>query len=172
MSDVRTGRRRSRIRSFIGDQRGTAAFEMAMVYTLLVFSLLLPLADLAIAGFKFISAYQALRDMGQRTQYSPPADVTDGTVITAWKAALPSAISGYTVTPEIYCGSPGTVAPCASGAASPRWTSLQQRRFAATTASPRCCTGVTDSPQCASALHVVHLELDARGGRHHRSGVS
>jgi hypothetical protein len=56
--------------------------------------------------------------MGQRTQYSPPADVTDGSVIATWKTTLPSAISGYTITPQIYCGSPGTAAPCASGAAS------------------------------------------------------
>ena len=118
MSEVRTGRHRSGKRSFIGDQRGAAAFEMAIIYLVLVFSLLLPLADLAIAGFRFISAHQALRDMGQRTQYSPPADVTDASVIAAWKSALPSTISGFPITPQVYCGSPGTVAPCSSGAAS------------------------------------------------------
>ncbi|QDW36937.1 hypothetical protein FFI89_007160 [Bradyrhizobium sp. KBS0727] len=118
MSTVRTGRHKSGRRSFIDDQRGAAAFEMAIVYGFLMFSLLLPLADLAIAGFRFISAHQALRDMGQRTQYSPPADVTNASVIATWKSALPTAISGYTITPQVYCGSPGTVAPCSSGAAS------------------------------------------------------
>ncbi|MGY8637465.1 hypothetical protein RAD15_33845 [Bradyrhizobium sp. 14AA] len=118
MSEVRTGRHKSGRRSFVDDRRGAAAFEMAIIYLVLVFSLLLPLADLAIAGFRFISAHQALRDMGQRTQYSPPADVTDASVIAAWKSALPSTISGFTMTPQVYCGSPGTVAPCSSGAAS------------------------------------------------------
>ncbi|MBR1279255.1 hypothetical protein [Bradyrhizobium sp. AUGA SZCCT0283] len=118
MSTVRTGRQKGGKRSFIGDQRGAAAFEMAIVWLVLTFALLLPLVDLAIAGFRFISAHQALRDMGQRTQYSPPADVTNSSVIAAWKSALPTAISGYTMTPEVYCGSPGTVAPCGSGAAS------------------------------------------------------
>ncbi len=91
---------------------------MAIIYLVLVFSLLLPLADLAIAGFRFISAHQALRDMGQRTQYSPPGDVTSASDIAAWKSALPSTISGFAITPQVYCGSPGTVAPCSSGAAS------------------------------------------------------
>ncbi|MDA9397727.1 TadE/TadG family type IV pilus assembly protein [Bradyrhizobium sp. CCBAU 45389] len=118
MSEVRTSRHKNGKRSFVGDQRGAAAFEMAIIYLVLVFSLLLPLADLAIAGFRFISAQQALRDMGQRTQYSPPADVTDPSVISAWKSALPATISGFTITPQVYCGSPGTVAPCSSGAAS------------------------------------------------------
>ncbi|MBR0712155.1 TadE/TadG family type IV pilus assembly protein [Bradyrhizobium liaoningense] len=120
MSEVRTGRHKSGKRSFVGDQRGAAAFEMAIIYLVLVFSLLLPLADLAIAGFRFISAQQALRDMGQRTQYSPPADVTDSSVISAWKSALPATISGFTITPRIYCGAPpdSTEAPCTSGAAS------------------------------------------------------
>ena len=121
MSAVRTGRYRSRRRSFIGDRRGAAAFEMAIIYLFLMFSLLLPLADLAIAGFKFISAYQALRDMGQRTQYSPPADVTNSGSISTWASSLPASISGYTITPLVYCGSPGVVAPCASATTLPKY---------------------------------------------------
>lgn len=112
---VQLRRRRSAV---IADQRGAVAFEMPIVFIFLMFSLALPLADVAIAGFKLISAHQALRDMGQRTQYSPPADVTDATVISDWKSGLPTAISGYTITPQVYCGSPGTLAPCSSGAAS------------------------------------------------------
>jgi len=50
---------------------------MAIIYAFLMFSLLLPLADVAIAGFRFISAWQALRAFGQSIQYSPPPDVTD-----------------------------------------------------------------------------------------------
>ena len=62
--------------TLLSDQRGAVAFEMPIVWLFMMMSLLLPLADLAIAGFQFISAHQALRDMGQRTQYSTP-DATD-----------------------------------------------------------------------------------------------
>ena len=118
MSTRSTVRQKRGKRSLIGDQRGAASFEMAAIYLLLVFSLLLPLADLAIAGFRFISAHQSLRDMGARTQYSSPGDVTSSSDISTWKSGLPSSISGYPITTKIYCGSPGTEAPCGSGAAS------------------------------------------------------
>jgi hypothetical protein len=39
--------------------------------------LLLPLADFAAAGFKFLSAREALRAFGQYLQYNPPPDVTN-----------------------------------------------------------------------------------------------
>jgi len=97
--------------SFIADQRGAVAFEMAFVFAFMMFSLLLPLADVAVAGFKFISAYQALRDMGQRTQYSTP-DATDATSISTWHASLPTTVSGYTVSATVKCGDAGTAAPC------------------------------------------------------------
>ena len=74
--------------TLLSDQRGAVALEMPIVWLFLMMSLLLPLADLAIAGFRFISAHQALRDMGQRTQYSTP-DATDPNSITAWKSSLP-----------------------------------------------------------------------------------
>jgi hypothetical protein len=92
------------------------AFELPIIWGLLMFTLLLPLADVAIAGFQFISAHQALRDMGQRTQYSPPTDVTSSASITSWMNALPTQISNYTITAQVYCGSPGTLAPCAPDA--------------------------------------------------------
>jgi len=98
--------------SFMADQRGGVAFEMPIVWLFLMMSLLLPLADLAIAGFKFISAQQALRDMGQRTQYSTP-DATDPNSITNWKSSLPTTVDGYTISAKVYCGDPGTEAPCA-----------------------------------------------------------
>ena len=62
---------------FIADQRGAVAFEMPIVYLFMMFSLLFPLADIAIAGFQYISAWQALRGFGQSIQYSPPDDVTN-----------------------------------------------------------------------------------------------
>jgi Flp pilus assembly protein TadG len=99
-------------RSFIADQRGAVAFEMPIIYVFLVLSLLLPLADLGIAGLKFNSAYQALRDMGQRTQYSTP-DATDPTSISTWQSSLPTTIDGYTVSASVKCGDAGTAPPCA-----------------------------------------------------------
>jgi Flp pilus assembly protein TadG len=116
-------------KSFIADQRGAVAFETLIVYSFLIFFLLLPLADLAIAGFQFISAHQALRDMAQRTQYSPPADVTDAASITAWTNSLPPKVAGYTVTAQVYCGNPGTLAPCAADAPPPAAPSPKHYAF-------------------------------------------
>ncbi len=114
MSTIRASRGRltSRKHSFIADQRGAAAFEMPIIFLFLMFSLILPLADVAIAGLKFNSAYQALRDMGQRTQYSNP-NATDSASISTWQSSLPTTVAGYTVTATIACGDAGTAPPCA-----------------------------------------------------------
>jgi hypothetical protein len=120
---ARQGQLRGRKESFIADQRGVVAFEMPFVTILLIFSLLLPLADVAIAGFKFISAHQALRDMGQRTQYSTP-DATDANSISTWQSSLPTTVDGYTVSATIKCGDAGTAPPCA-GTTFPKYYSFQ-----------------------------------------------
>jgi hypothetical protein len=120
---ARQGQLRGRKESFIADQRGVVAFEMPFVTILLIFSLLLPLADVAIAGFRFISAYQALRDMGQRTQYSTP-DATDANSISTWQSSLPTTVDGYTVSATIKCGDAGTAPPCA-GTTFPKYYSFQ-----------------------------------------------
>jgi hypothetical protein len=104
---------------FIADQRGAVALEMPGVVFFLMISLLLPIADLAIAGFKFTFAYQALRSMGQRTQYSTP-DATDSASISSWKSSLPTTVDGYPISAKVYCGDPGTEAPCA-GATWPKY---------------------------------------------------
>jgi Flp pilus assembly protein TadG len=98
-------------KSLIADKRGAAALEGAIVILFLVTALLFPLVDLGIAGFQFISAHQALRDMAQLTQYSPPGDVTNATSITNWKSSLPTTVAGYTVTAQVYCINPVTLAP-------------------------------------------------------------
>jgi hypothetical protein len=120
---ARQGQLRGRKESFIADQRGVVAFEIPFVTILLIFSLLLPLADVAIAGFKFISAHQALRDMGQRTQYSTP-DATDANSISTWQSSLPTTVDGYTVSATIKCGDAGTAPPCA-GTTFPKYYSFQ-----------------------------------------------
>jgi hypothetical protein len=63
--------------TIIADQRGAVAFEMPIIFGFLMFGLLFPLADIAIAGFQYISAWEALRGFGQYIQYNPPSDVTD-----------------------------------------------------------------------------------------------
>jgi hypothetical protein len=125
---ARRGRLVSHIKSFIANQRGVVALEMPAVVFFLMISLLLPLADLAITGFKFTFAYQALRNMGQLTQnmgqltrYYPPADVTSSASITGWQNSLPKTVDGYLVSAQVYCGDPGTPAPCASGTILPKY---------------------------------------------------
>lgn len=63
--------------SFLRDQRGAVALEVPAVWLFLMIIVLLPLADIAVAGFKYVSARQALRNFGQYLQYNPPPDVTD-----------------------------------------------------------------------------------------------
>src|SRR4051812_28035319 len=109
--------------TLLSDQRGAVAFEMIIVYLFMVTSLLLPLVDVAIAGLKFNSAYQALRDMGQRTQYSTP-DATDPVSISTWQSSLPTTVDGYAVTATVKCGDAGTAAPCA-GTDFPKYYAFQ-----------------------------------------------
>ena len=97
---------------FIADQRGAVAFETISIYFFLGTFLLLPLADVSVAGLKYNSAYQALRDMGQLTQYSN-LDATDSASISTWQSSLPTTVDGYTVSATIKCGDTGTAAPCA-----------------------------------------------------------
>ena len=79
--------------TLLSDQRGAVAFEMIIVYMFMMFSLLLPLADLAVAGFKFIAAWEAMRGFGQSIQYNTP-DVTN---LSAWTTNLPTTVSGYPI---------------------------------------------------------------------------
>jgi hypothetical protein len=72
--------------SLLSDQRGAVAFEMLIVWFFLMMSLLLPLADVAIAGFRFISAWGALRSFGQSIQYDKP-DFTNASGWTSSKLA-------------------------------------------------------------------------------------
>ncbi|MDA9410569.1 hypothetical protein XH80_28605 [Bradyrhizobium sp. CCBAU 45384] len=117
---ARRGGRISHQRSFVADRRGAAAFEMLMVFSFLGVSLLLPLADVAAAGFQFVSAWEAVRAFGQRIQYAPPQDVTDWA---AWKSALPTSVAGYPINNlQVLCGD--TMAACsAANSGSPKYYS-------------------------------------------------
>ena len=107
--------------SFIADQRGAVALEVPIVFLFLFFCLLLPLADVAIAGFKYMSAWQALRAFGQSIQYSPPSDVTSASSWTS--SALAKAVSGFPISNfQLVCGDTKT-ACSAANTASPKYYS-------------------------------------------------
>jgi hypothetical protein len=108
--------------SFIADQRGAVAFEMPAVYLFLMLSVLLPLADVAIAGFQYVSAWQALRNFGQYLQYNPPPDVTN---LSAgdWLSTVQTKTtvdSRFTISsPQVFCGS----SFCADPSVTPKYYS-------------------------------------------------
>jgi hypothetical protein len=103
---------RCRNGSLLADQRGAVAFETLIVYSFMLFSLLLPVADLAVAGFRFISAWEALRAFGQYVQYNPPTDVTN---TTSWASGLPTTVGGYTISNiKVHCGDTSAGAACTS----------------------------------------------------------
>ena len=98
--------------SFIADQRGAVALETVIVYLFMVSSLLLPLADVALAAFQYVSAWGALRAFGQYVQYNPPPDVTS---TSTWVSGLPAAVSGYPINNvQVLCGNTSAGATCNS----------------------------------------------------------
>lgn len=104
--------------SFMADQRGAVALEAMIVYIFLVSFLVVPLADVAAAGFQFISAWSALRSFGQYVQYSNPLG-PDGTV--TWKSGLQTTVAGHAISNlQVKCGDGGaTCSP--SNIASPKY---------------------------------------------------
>jgi hypothetical protein len=108
----------SRKESFIADRRGAVSFEMLVVFAFLMFGLLLPLADLAIAGFQYISAWAALRSFGQYIQYNNPHDPTD---LTTWEKGLQTTVGGYTIgNIQVMCGEDASKA-CSNAALTPKY---------------------------------------------------
>jgi hypothetical protein len=107
--------------SFIADQRGAVAFEAMIVYLFMGTSLLLPLADLAAAGFQYISAWEALRGFGQSIQYSPPPDVTNAS---SWAtSAIAKADSRFPISSiRLVCGD-SNIDCSATNTASPKYYS-------------------------------------------------
>ena len=82
--------------TLLSDQRGAVAFEMPIVWLFLMMSLLLPLADVAVAGFQFVSAWGALRNFGQYAQYHSPQVVA---------SKLPTTVAGYPISNlQVLCG--------------------------------------------------------------------
>jgi hypothetical protein len=98
--------------SFLADQRGAVAFETILVYSTLVIFLFLPLADVAAAGFQYISAWAALRSFGQYLQYNTPADVTS---TSTWLSGLQTTVGNYTISNiQVLCGNTSAGVACTS----------------------------------------------------------
>jgi hypothetical protein len=109
--------------TLLSDQRGAVAFEMLIVWSFLMIFLLLPLADVAIAGFRYISAWEALRGFGQYLQNHTPDDVTDAS---SWKTSvLAKADSRFPIDNGIIklgCGD--AISACTSNDVSPKYYSF------------------------------------------------
>jgi hypothetical protein len=105
--------------SFRADQRGVVAFEMLLVYLFMVTALLLPLADVAAAGFQFISAWEALRGFGQYVQYFPLSDPTNSS---AWPVG--KTVAGYTISNvKVVCGDATLPVACTDATKFPKYYS-------------------------------------------------
>src|SRR4029079_14611980 len=95
--------------TLLSDHRGAVSFEILIIYPLLMVGLFLSLADVAIASFQYISAWEALRTFGQYIQYNNPPDPT---APATWKSGLQTTVAGYTISNlQVMCGS----AVCTSG---------------------------------------------------------
>jgi hypothetical protein len=108
--------------SFMADQRGAVAFETLIVYFFMVTILLLPLADVAAAGFQFISGWEALRGFGQYVQYHTPPDPTS---IATWKSGLTTTtVGGYAIgNIQVMCGDANTACTSANVTSVPKYYS-------------------------------------------------
>jgi Flp pilus assembly protein TadG len=92
------------------DRRGIAAMEAVLVLPILI-ALLLPITDLGLAALQYMSAYQALRDVGAYAQYHIPSDL-----IAQWTSPDTS------VTATIMCTSSlGQPQVCSSPFGNPKW---------------------------------------------------
>jgi hypothetical protein len=111
----------SRSISFLRDQRGAVAFETILVYITLVAFLMLPLADVAAAGFQYISAWAALRSFGQYLQFKPPPDVTS---TSTWVSGLQTTVGGYTISNiKVVCGDANPPVACTDATLTPKYFS-------------------------------------------------
>ncbi|WP_256808822.1 hypothetical protein [Bradyrhizobium sp. Bra64] len=149
MTTVRDCRARLRRRKdcFLADQRGAVALEMPVITIFLIFSLLLPLADVAIAGFQFISAWGALRSFGQSIQYSPPTDFANSSSWTA--SALAKADSKHPILNfKLVCGDGGALCSSTNTTEFPKYYSYQTT----VTLAPLLLKAVLCSPSCTFTL--------------------
>jgi hypothetical protein len=109
--------------SFVSDQRGAIAFETMLVIIFMVTALLLPLADVGVAGLQYTQAWAALRNYGQCVQYNN----LDPTNVSGWTNPCPATFNGYTMSSfKVYCGDNSPPVACSSSnTALPMWFSYK-----------------------------------------------
>jgi Flp pilus assembly protein TadG len=133
--------------SFAADERGAAAFELVIVYPVLLIGLMLPLADVAIAGFQWLSARQTLHAFGQYLMYSPPDDLANSS---SWLTTVQGKADDldYPITNlQLVCGDGG--AACSStNTASPKYFSYDTT----VTLTPMVLSSVLCSDSCTYTL--------------------
>ena len=137
--------------SFIADQRGAVALEMPFVFLFMMVTLLIPIADLGVAGFQFISAWEALRAFGQTIQYTPPPDVTSASTWTT--TAVAKADPNFPITNfQLICGA----SACAAGnTASPKYYSYTTTiTLAPMVLRPALCTS-SNTNHCSFTLRYT-----------------
>jgi Flp pilus assembly protein TadG len=83
------------LRGFLADRRGVAALEFVAIVAFLLFCLLLPIADVAVAARRYMQVKQAMRDLGAFVQYNQPSDLT--TVSAANWTTLPATMGTFSV---------------------------------------------------------------------------
>jgi hypothetical protein len=118
----------------LSDQRGAVAFEMLIVFLFMFMVLLLPLADVAIAGFQYMSAWQSLRTFGQYLQYKQPSDVTN---TSNWGITVPAGISA----PVVVCGDGVPPTPCSDASLLPKYYSYSTTVTLAPMVVTALCSG-------------------------------
>jgi hypothetical protein len=135
---------KDKLTSLLSDQRGAFAFEVPFVWLFLAMSLLLPLADVAAAGFRYISAWGALRNFGQSIQYDPPTDFAN---TSGWRSSkLAKADSRFPIQNfQLVCGSS---ACSGTNTASPRYYSYTTT----VTISPMVLRSVLCTSSCSFTL--------------------
>jgi hypothetical protein len=102
-----------RQKTFVADRRGAVAFETLMVYLVLATTLFLPLADMGVAGYQFLSAYAALRAFGEYVQYPLTISGFDPTDSSTWPSG--TSIGGYQISnPQVLCGDTSAGVACTS----------------------------------------------------------
>jgi hypothetical protein len=125
---------RSHKKSLIANQRGAVAFETVIVMALVLFPLFLSLADLATAGFQFLSGWQTLSSFGEYAQNYAQNNPPDYSNISAWTSNLQTSwtVNGRTTgvnstTLQVTCGDANPPSPCSQSNNDP------PRRFLYTT---------------------------------------
>jgi hypothetical protein len=102
-----------RKKTFVADRRGAVAFETLLVYLVLATVVFLPLADVGVAFYQFLSASAALRSFGAYVQYPLAFSGFDPTNSSTWPSG--QTIGGYKISnPQVLCGNTSAGVACTS----------------------------------------------------------